>query len=280
MAKTGKTLSEFNEEEIMVMINTAAKIAAKLQKIKETYREPKIFASKVLKDLEHKKNIAFAFTIFNFSNMDHRRFYRPQDLKTEITKHMQTSTIKNDTTDLLAATEDKLVTNSEYVSSKDITKSLKALENEIGLINIKGKDKIKKAKGTQQIQFLGKPSLYKLPHNSEGLKKIMSKPKAIELIFKSLVNMGLLSHLEFIWEASFYVTRDQGSTYELGKLAEKLVDHLNLKIDQQNWSFYQNLLLSIPEDRLGILAHKLSELSANHPELYRFILLLGLSISP
>jgi hypothetical protein len=278
VTKAEKTSPEFTEEEIQIMIVTAAKIAVKLQKIKRRYREPKIFALKVLKDLQYKKNIAFAFTIFNFSNMDHRTLYRPQDLKTEITKHMQTNKV-NDTTDILTALGDKPGTNSDYVNSKDISKALKALEKEIGLINIKGKDKIKKAKGTQRIQFLGKPSLYKLPHDSEGLKKLMSKPKAVGLVFKSLVNMGLLPHLEFVWEASFYVTRDQASTYELGRLAEKSIDQSNLKIDPKKWNSYRNLLLSIPEDRFKMLAHKLTELSADHPELYRFILLLGLSIS-
>ena len=142
---------------------------------------------------------------------------------------MQTSTIKNDTTDLLAAIENKLGTNSEYISSNDISRALKSLEKEIGLINIRGKNKVKKTKGPQRIQFLGTPSMYKLPNRSQGLKKIMSKPDAIELVFKGLVSMGLLPHLEFIWKASFYVARDQASKYELGKLAEKSMDHLNLK---------------------------------------------------
>lgn len=66
----------------------------------------------------------------------------------------------------------------------------------------------------------------------------------------------------------------------LSSIAEKYADHLNLKIDQQGWKYHQNLLLSIPEDRLGMISHKLAELSTGHPELYRFILLLGLSISP
>jgi hypothetical protein len=63
MAKTGKTPHEFNEEEILVMINTATKIATRLQKIKEIYREPKMLASEALKGLNHKKNIA-SFILF------------------------------------------------------------------------------------------------------------------------------------------------------------------------------------------------------------------------
>jgi hypothetical protein len=50
MAKTGKTPHEFNEEEILVMINTATKIATRLQKIKEICREPKMLV-KILSNM-------------------------------------------------------------------------------------------------------------------------------------------------------------------------------------------------------------------------------------
>ena len=45
----------------------------------------------------------------------------------------------------------------------------------------------------------------------------------------------------------------------LNSIAEKCADRL--KIDQQSWKYHQNLLLSIPEDRLGMISHKLAELS-------------------
>ena len=67
--------------------------------------------------------------------------------------------------------------------------------------------------------------------------KLMSKPKAVEVIIKSLVSMGLLPHLEFIWEASFYFVREQvrkKSVYELAKITEKsAVSYLGIKIDKQ-----------------------------------------------
>jgi hypothetical protein len=111
--------------------------------------------------------------------------------------------------DILAASIDESKTKNEYISSNDIKKALKALEKEIGLINIPGKEKVKKIRGTQKIEFLGRPSRWQFPASSGELKKLMSKPKAVELIIKSLINMGLLPHLEFIWEASLYGVREQ-----------------------------------------------------------------------
>jgi hypothetical protein len=188
----------------------------------------------------------------------------------------------NDPSDILAAIPDESNPQKEYISSNQIYKALKTLEREIGLINIPGKDKIKKMRGKQKIDFLGRPSQWRLPSSTE-LMKIMSKPKAIEVIIKSLNDSGLHHHLEFVWEASFYVIRDQArkkGVYELAKMAEKSVDHLGTKIDQQGWESYRNSLLLIPEDQLKVLANRLFILSVNRPEALRFIFLLCLFTSP
>jgi hypothetical protein len=68
--------------------------------------------------------------------------------------------------------------------------------------------------------------------------------------------------------------------YELAKMAEQSAEHLGIQIDEQGWGSYHDLVLSIPEDQLGMLAHRLSVLYINHPEVYRFILLLSLFTSP
>ena len=281
MVKTDKTPHGFDDEELSVLLTTMARIATKLHNIKKAYRDPKNYAARIMKDLEHKKNLGQAFIIFSINNTDQKKLYSPSYFKNEIEKYMRNNTL-NDHSDILAATTDESKTQNEYISSNEISKALKTLEKEIGLINIPGKDKIKKIRGKQKIDFLGRPSRWQFP-SSEELMKLMSKPKAVEVIIKSLVNMGLLPHLEFIWEASFYLVREQArkkSVYELAKIAEKSADHLGIKIDKQRWESRRDLLLSIPEDELGMLAHRLSILSINHPEVYRFILLVGLFTSP
>jgi hypothetical protein len=153
------------------------------------------------------------------------------------------------------------------------------LEKEIGLINVKGKEKIRNIRGKQKIEFLGNPSLYKLPPDSMSLKRVLSKPKAFELIFKTLIKMGLLSHLKFILEASFYAVRDQDKkerVYDLTKMAGKQIDKPDAKVEKSGWESYRNFLLSVPEDQLKIIADKLAEYTVQDPTLYRFILLLVL----
>jgi hypothetical protein len=277
MAKTEKTTPRFDEEDVLIMMNTVARIAIKLQKI-ATYDNPKELAAKILQDLKHKKILNQAFVIYNFNNMDVATFYSPLDLKNEIAKSMQVNTLY-DNTDILTTLQE-----SKTVNSNDITKALKTLEKETGLIILTGKEEIRKARITQKIKFLGRPSLWRFPPNSEGMKKIMSKPKAIELIFRSLINMGLLPHLEFLWQASFYIVKEQAknqNVYELIKSAEKSMDHgLNARIDQQSLEYYRSFLLSVPEEQLRLLAHKLCEFWVCYPRLCRSILLLGLYISP
>jgi hypothetical protein len=281
MTKTEKTPHGFDDEELSVLLITMARISTKLQNIKRTYRNPKDYSARILKDLEHKKNLAQAFIIFGSKNMDQKKLYSPSYFKNEIEEYMRDKTL-NDPSDILAAMTDESNRQKEFVSSNEIYKALITLEREIGLINIPGKDKIKKIRGKQKIDFLGRPSRWQLPSSGE-LMKIMSKLKAIEIIIKGLIASGLLPHLQFIWEASFYVIRDQArkkSVYELAKIAEKSADHLGIKIDQQGWESHHNLLLSIPAGQLEMLAHRLSMLSINQPEAYRFILLIGLFTSP
>ena len=105
-----------------------------------------------MKDLEHKKNLGQAFIIFSFNNTDQKKLYSPSYFKNEIEKYMRNNTL-NDPSDILAVTTDESKTQNEYISSNEISKALKTLEKEIGLINIPGKDKIKKIRGKQKIDF-------------------------------------------------------------------------------------------------------------------------------
>lgn len=276
MIKSGKTPLQRSDDDVITISYIAARIAVKLQKIKKTYRTPKKYTEKGLKLLEHKKNIAASFIIFDFDNMDPERLYKPSEIKNDIIKYMQ-SDMLHDTNDLVAALGDK--SKGDYVTSKDISKALKILEKEIGLINIKGKEKIKNIRGKQKIEFLGNPSLYKLPPDSMSLKRVLSEPKTFELIFITLIKMGLLSHLKFILEASFYAIRDQNKkqrVYDLAKVASKQIHKPKVKVEKSRWESYRTFLMSVPEDQLKIIAGKFAEYTSQYPTLYCFILLLAL----
>jgi hypothetical protein len=284
--KTGKTPVELNEDDIVTISYITAKVAAMLQKIKKTYNSPKKYAEKLLKQLEHKKTMASVFIMFNFNNMDANRLYKPSEIKNGINKYMQTDIPDDDITDIVVAALAKKskAGSNEYVTSKDMSRAFKMLEKEIGLIKGTTKEEVKSIKGKQKIEFLGKPYFYKLPPKYENLKRIMSNPKAVEIVSKGLIELGLLPHLQFVWEASFYMVRDyvkKQQMYDIAKIAIKGIDKPDAKVDKSSWKSFMDLLLSFSEDQLKIIANKLAEYIAQDPSLFRSILLLAaLSKSP
>jgi hypothetical protein len=162
----------------------------------------------------------------NFASMDANKLYKPSEIRYEINKYMQTD-LGDDVSDIVEVlTTGSDADEREYVASKDMSRALKMLEKDIGLVKEENKKRVKSIKGKQKIEFLGKPIFYKLPPNSESLKKIISNPKAIELVFKSLIELGLRTHLQFISEASFYAIRasiEKEKENALASVTNKLV---------------------------------------------------------
>jgi hypothetical protein len=282
--KTGKTLPELNDEDDIVTISyITAKVAAMLQKIKKTYNSPKKYAEKLLKQLEHKKNIASAFIMFDFNNMDTNRLYKPSEIKNGINKYMQTDIPDDDITDLAATAlaKQSKAGSHEYVTSKDISKALKMLENEIELIKGTTKEEVKSIKGKQKIEFLGKPYFYNgfppLP-----FKKNNVQSKSSRACIQKFIKLDLFPHLRFVYEAFFYALRDyvrKEQVYDLAKIDIIGIDKLDAKIDKTSWDSYRNLLLSLSEDQLKIIANKLVEFTTHYPAVFRSILLAALSKS-
>lgn len=282
MSKTGKTPLKLTEEDLVTISYLAAKIAAKLQQIKKTYSNPKKYSEKVLKLLEHNKNMATAFIVLNSNDMDPFRLYKPSEIKNEMNKRMLMN-ITDDTTNLVASLSKNSISDTgDYLTSKDVSKALKTLEKEIELIKVDSKEKVKGIKGKQKVEFLGKPYFYKLPLESDSLKRIIDNPRAVEIIFKILMKMNLLPLLKFILEASIYAVRDSGRKrrmYELTKIAIKQIGKPSVEVDESKWESYRDLMLSISEDQLKTIVDKIAETTATQPALYRFILLLSLSKS-
>jgi hypothetical protein len=208
--------------------------------------------------------------------MNTNKLYKPLDLRREINKYMQIG-MHDDVSDIV----ETLTTSPgerEYVTSKDMSRALKILENEIDLIKETSKMRVKSIKGKQKIDFLGRPIFYKLPPGYESLKRVISNPKAIKLVFKSLIRLGLLPHLQFIAEAAFYIMMDsikKEQKHALARVANKLVPEA--EIDKSGWESYRSLLLSLSEDQLKSLAAEVIKLIVQHPQGLRFIVLVSLS---
>jgi hypothetical protein len=275
--KSGNTTLELSEADIVAISYITAKVARRLRKIKRTYQSSKIFAQNVRNQLENKKYMAAIFFMYNFNNMDSNIFYKPSEIKAEINKYMQTNTT-DDTTDIISAGN----CDNQYVTSKDISKALKTLENEIGLRKEITKIGVKRSKGKQKIRFLGKPYFYKLPLGSERLKKIMSNPVAVQIVFKSLIELGLLDHLQFLLEGYFYVLRDADKgeqVYDLARIGLKIAERTDtdIRVDKPGFESFTTFVRSLSEEQVKIIASKIAEVLGQYPDLFRGMLLFALS---
>jgi hypothetical protein len=279
--KIGNSPLELSENDVVTISYIVAKINSKLCQITKDYPSSRKYAEHILRLYEHKKNKAGVFIISNFKNMEPDRLYKPAEIRGEINRDMQPGT-PDDISDLAGAlTTNTEVGENECVTSKDVSRALKALENDLGLVKITNKQSVKNIKGKQKIEFSGRPSFYKLPPNLESIKRIIAQPNAIKLVFDSLVKLGILPHLQFVCEASFYALREytvKEQHYDLARLASKLVP--DAKIDKAGWDSYRDLLLSLSEEQLKILANGVAQSMTHFPGVFRNILLVALSKNP
>jgi hypothetical protein len=207
VSEVGKTPIELDDQDIIIILCIVAKVADQLKNIKLNKQKPRDFALTLTKPIGYKKTIPALFVIYSFNNLELDRPYSSAEFQEKIKKEIKTD-VSNDTTDLLSGSYQQ-ESKGYKISSKEMNKAIEALKKEIGLIHITSKKGVKEiARGKYKIQFEGRPSYFMLPPDSISLKKIMHKPKAFELVIKSLKTMGLLNHLEFLWETYFYLLKD------------------------------------------------------------------------
>jgi hypothetical protein len=242
--------------------------------MRRTFRTPKEYGERILKLLEHRKNSAAVFIFFDLKNMDPHKLSKPSNLKERVINRMQGGVSLDSDSDMTTSLADGLKSDC-YVNSTDMHRALKMLERDIGLISIQGKQTIKAIKGREQIHFMGRPSVYMPPPGLVSLKRVLSNPKAIELIVKSLRRMDLLGHLEFILEASLHAIKEasKDKVYEMAKLAEVQADY---DINMLDWELLADVLGSMNEDMLKILAQRMASLMIEIPIYYHYILFTSL----
>lgn len=282
MDKIGNSPLDLNGD-VETIAYVVTKIYSKLYQIRKDYPSSKEYAKYVIKLFEHKKNVAGAFIISKSNEMQPDRSYIPSEIKDEINREMRSGS-PDDISDLAEAlTSRSEVGQNEYVTSKDITRAFKMLVNDFGLVHKATKKDIKSIKGHQKIEFPGRPSSYILPPNFDSIKRIIVQPNAIELVFKSLIKLGVLPNLQFVCEAAFYAFREyivKEQQYDLAsaRIANKLVP--DAKIDSSGWDSYRNLLLSLSEEQLKILANGVAQSMFNFPSVFRNIMLIALAKNP
>lgn len=265
---------DLTDEDIEIVAYITAKVSNRIQTVRKKYPSAKEYGEQIVKESKHRDKIAACILLFDPWNLDPDKWYKPEDFRGIITKKMRV----NDNTDIMSTLD--CDSQQRYVSYKNMNRALKELEMDIGLINKKGKEKIKKVRDRQKIKFSGSPSVYKLPPDVSVLKKAMSKPKVIELVFRSLRRMGLLDYLAFLFEAFFHTMRsshkDEAASHALINLIRS-TSGIRGKLDASDWESYGRMLLTQNDAQLKIIAMKLAESMIEKPEHYHNILLYVLS---
>lgn len=145
------------------------------------------------------------------------------------------------------------------------------------------------AKGKYKIRFGdGRPSFIMLPPDSVYLQKVMRNPKATISVIKSLKRMNLLNHIEFLFEAYYYVLRDHDNAQtrglqQISNMSRKIItddqDTTVSTIPEMSDSQFEELrrcLQSLDENQFRLFARKACELILQNPQFARLILTLAL----
>ena len=282
----GKTPIELDDQDIVNIICIAAKVADQLKKIKLNKQKPRDLALTLSKPIGYKKTIPAVSVIYSFNDPELDRPYSSGEFQKKIKRQVKTD-VSNDTSDLLSDSYQQEY-NGYKISSKDMNKAIEALEKEIGLIHITSKKGVKEiVRGKYTIQFgEGRPSYFMLPPDSVSLKKIMHRPKAFELIIKSLKTMGLLDNLEFLWETYLYLLSDLNDIHiqnlrEITNMSRKLIigdedttDPTFSEISKTEWESSRRDLQSVDENQIKLIARETNQLITQNWQFARAILLL------
>ena len=278
---------KLNEEEIEIAACTVTKVAAQLNKIKLNKQRAREYGLNLGKSIAYKKTIPALSIVYGLNNLESKRPYNSAEFQKEINRELNIDAL-SDSTDLLSDSYQETI--KYIVSSKDMNKAIKALEREIGLIHIMSKKTAKEiVKGKYVIRLDGRPSFFMLPSNSDSLKKIMYNPEAIRVVFNSLKRMGLIDHLEFLYEAYLYLLRDHDRKYtdsirDITNLSRKFVTNDPSDMTSSTLQDVSNpelesavqFLRLLDEDQIKLIAKKIIELIQQEPQFARVILLFAL----
>jgi hypothetical protein len=244
---------------------------------------PKEFAEKLISFCEVKKKTAFNFLLFNSKKIDSGQIVTPASLNKELAETMLDNANPQDPTDITTSIEYTTRINA-YINSSDMTENLQLLALADIYQNIKGKNKVKlqirksqkgkpKRSDTAYTKPSGMPSIYKITPRVEKLKVLMSKPKAHDLIRKTLIESGLLYRYEkLIFKSLYYALKKDKSVAH--KILRVFIS-ANFVKNPQFDIFIENLC-SLDERELDQVAHKAATISIEIHGYDGFLFLGGL----
>jgi hypothetical protein len=181
-------------------------------------------------------------------------------LKKIISNDRQIGSTSNDNEDIITVNglADEIVSN-KYITDSTLSKVYKKFKREGLLIHINSKRQLKnfrdkKTKKHKNIyKTRGRISFYTISPDVEEVRRILSNPRAVEIINNTLKKSGLLYKcMEFVVKAFFYLMRRNASEEEtevikkaIGTLFTKI--YPNLELEMKDWRSFKESLSSQDE---------------------------------
>jgi hypothetical protein len=253
-------INDISKEDLSTANQIMIRCATKFQNILDKYSEPKKYSEMAARQLKSSKALCSLFLFPQLLNLDTSNLYSPSELKKMISNDRQIGSTPNDNEDIITVNglADEIVSN-KYITDSTLSKVYKKFKREGLLIHINSKRQLKnfrdkKTKKHKNIyKTRGRISFYTISPDVEEVRKVLSNPKAVEIINNGLKESGLLYEcMEFIFKAFFYLMRRNASEEET-EVLKKAVGTLfpkvypNLELDMKYWRSFKESLSSQDE---------------------------------
>jgi hypothetical protein len=250
------------------------------------------YAQKILKFSASRKADLISTFLLRSMGANISDFFFPQDLKRKASR-----TINYEVGDVANATLDLTHKSSTYLKSWQVSEALQDLIEEDLLLNVRGKKnikkiapktlpKLKKGGDSTNVKREGLPSVYHITSDFVAIKKIVSKPEALEIIHCKLKEYGLLERFyHFMGMAVVYAIRDgdermlQYANIVVQNMRDNspVVQALSIKAGLNSnasvWKLIKEYLCSIKEEELERFVKKMVRLYIENPIDYSYTLL-------
>ena len=176
-----KNRAGFNIEEVEIIDKIIGILTIKLYYFVEYYKDHHQYAEDLSGMLRSDSALGFGTLFLNIKNMDHSKPLSPEDINKELATKLS-------------------VESETYLDSPALSKVLKKFNEEKILDNIRGKQNVKREiphvirrnKHADKSKPQGYHSFYKITHEVEKYKRVLSNPRALKHISDRLKNSRLL----------------------------------------------------------------------------------------
>jgi hypothetical protein len=256
------SLSDWKEEDLVAINQIIIRCAVKFQNAIDKYSNPNKYASKMATQLKSNKNLSSLFLFSQLTTLKNDALYSPSELKAEVIQDMKPGIIGNIEETKIADDMTKEILSNKYVSNSTLSKVLKEFTHYGLLVHLDNKNQLKNFRATHTTNHKniyktgGRISFYTISPDFETTSRLLSNPKAVEIISASLKESGLLDRYLKIMIKSYiyFLTRKHGleETELVKQAAVTLFTSIypGLQLDMKIWEPLKDRLSSLDENAI------------------------------